>query len=247
MDTNSTTNDLTIIYLTASEHPSHWEDFHRRHLLEAVGDYPIITVSRKPVNNTMEVNGQLVTVAKLSDRLILDIEPQSHRNMYRQLLKACKLATTPYIATAESDTLYPKEHFTFFRPKLDEVAYDMSRWTLFTWKPDLFSLRYRISNCTLLAPREYYIEALEERYGDNATCRQDIIGEVGRHLHEETLGITPRKSVNVWCPMSTVQINHENGTNYREAHHPKQKRMGEVKAYEIPQWGRAVELAKEYR
>lgn len=234
-----TNKDLTVVFLTANEHPEHWRKFHAEKLLEAVGSYPMITIHR-----TEELNFT-------SDQYILDTEPQSHYNMYRQLLKAAKLATTPFIATAESDTLYPKEHFTFFRPKMDEVAYDMTRWTLFTWRPDFYSLRYRISNCTLIAPREYLIDALEERYGDNAKISPELskerVSEVGRHIHENALGLPRRNTKQVWCHFPTVQINHPNGTNFKQVDHPYMKNPGEVKAYDIPGWGKASDLVKEYR
>src|SRR3990167_10477879 len=110
------TSDLTIIYLTASEHPTHWEQFHFLKLLDAVGEYPLIISSIKEMN-------WLVDFPPFNVQFIYQTEPRSHRNMYRQLLKACKLATTPYIAVAESDTLYSPEHFNFYRPPLDAVAY----------------------------------------------------------------------------------------------------------------------------
>lgn len=223
--------DLTIIFLTANEHPKGWTEYHKKILVEAAGEYPIITVSRKPVD--LGTN-------------IIDTEPQSHLNMYRQILRIAKLVTTLFIATAESDALYPKEHFTFYRPPLDSVSYDMSRWSLYTWNP-IFSLKRRISNCTLIAPREYLIECLEERYGDSSKCPPERVGEVGRHIHEKALGITLRNAIEVWCDAPTVHVNHENGTNYREAHHPRRKRLGEIKAIEIPYWGRAENIIKEYK
>ncbi len=226
-------SDLTIIYLTRYEHPPHWQEFHWQKLLQAAGNHKILTVSPDPLAH------------------VVDDQPQSHWNMYRQLLKASKLATTPFIATAESDTLYPKEHFNFYRPPLDSVAYDMSRWSLYTWGTPIYSVRRRISNCTLIAPREYLIAALEERYGDNALISKekslDRVGEVGRHIHERALGLTLRNAKQVWCEEPTVQVNHPNGTNFHEAHHPTRKRLGEIKALEIPVWGRAEDLIKEYR
>lgn len=223
--------DLTIIFLTANEHPGGWAEYHKKILIEAAGEYPIITISRKPVD--LGIN-------------IIDTEKQSHFNMYRQLLGAAKLATTSFVATAESDTLYPKEHFNFYRPPANSVSYDMSRWCLYTWNP-VFSLKRRISNCTLIAPREYLIDALEERYGADAKCSPKRVGEVGRHIHEKALGITLRNAQEVWCDIPTVQINHPNGTNYREAHNPTRKRLGEIKAVEIPFWGRAEDLVEKYK
>ncbi len=230
--TSTPQDDLTCIFLTSNEHPEHWTKFHLEKLLEAVGDYPLITVTTKPLG--------------LKGKEIIQTE-YSHYNMYRQLLKACRLATTPYIGVAESDTLYHPAHFTFYRPPLDAVAYDMSRWTLFTWRP-IYSIRRRICNATMIASREYLIEALEERYGDNSKCpKDDRIGEVGRHIHEKALKITLRKAIEVWCYHPSIQVNHPNNISYQQAHHPEKKTLGEMKALNIPYWGEAEYITEQYR
>lgn len=237
-------NDLTIIYLTGNEHPEHWDKFQWETLLKAAESRPII-----PVVRSRHAYEKFLLAGYTN--VILDEEPKSHWNMYRQLLKACKLATTPYIATAESDVLYSAEHFKFYRPPMDAVAYNMSRWMLFTWHPRWYSLRYRISNCTLIAPREYYIQALEERYGDNAIisreASQEIVGEVGRHNHEKILKLPLHNCVQVWSKVPVIHLNHENGTEFKNAHHKRRKNPGEIRAFDIPDWGKAKDLVKQYR
>lgn len=229
-------SDLTVIYLTANEHPAHWEKFHREKLLEAIGEYPLITLTFKPLG--------------LPGKEMIQDEPKSPINIYRQILRACKAAETPFVAIAESDVLYSKEHFSFFRPKMDQVAYDMSKWALFTWRP-VFSMRNRFTNATLIAPREYLIEVLERRYGDNALIprsrSEEIVGEVGRHIHEDALGIPRTNFIEVWCYHPSVILSHENGFGFKLSHHPLKKTLGQMKALEIPNWGRAEDLVKEYR
>src|SRR6476646_577400 len=154
--------DLTIIFLTANQHPAGWVAYHQKVLLEAVGNYPLITVSREPT--PLGIN-------------LLDTEPKSHENMYKQLLRACKEATTPYIAAAEDDALYPRDHFDFYRPAKGVIGYDMSRWSLYLLKP-VYSVKQLISNCTWIADREEYIDSLEERL--EAFKRSPIhVSEVG--------------------------------------------------------------------
>src|SRR3990167_4288544 len=225
-------SDLTIVFLTAGEHPEYWTNFHLQHLLRAIEGYSLITSSFKPLG--------------LPGQEIIQTEPRSHYAMYRQLLRAAKLATTPYVAVAESDTLYSPEHFTFYRPPMDAVAYDMSRWVLFTWRP-VFSIRRRINNSTMIAPREYLIDALEERYGDNSKCPIDRVGEIGRHIHEKALKLKLRKAQQVWCYHPSVQLSHENNISFNQAHFPYKKTLGEMKALEIPVWGKSNDLVKEYR
>lgn len=222
--------DLTIIFLTANEHPESFTAYHKKILFDAIGDYPLVTSSRESKSFYNGIN-------------ILQKEPPSHLAMYRQLLEAAKLANTPYVAVAESDTLYPAEHFNFYRPPLDAVAYDMSLWRLYTWLPEYFSLKRRINNCTMIAGREYLIDALQERFDKNSP----YAGEIGRNDMGNNYGLTHRNSVQVWCHIPTIQINHPNGLAYKNASHPTRKRPGEIKAIEIPFWGRVENIAKEYK
>lgn len=221
-------DDLTIIYLTANEMPEFWAKYQRSILAEAIGDFPIISVTRDSGFNW--------------GKTIVDTEPRSHLNMYKQMLKAAKLAKTKYIAAAEDDVLYSRDHFTYMRPPLDTFAYNMSRWSLYTWEP-VFSIKRRKSNCTLIAPRELFIEAWEERLAKfNGEIPPHRVGEVGRPNLDTWLGVTVRKSMEYWSGVPVVQLNHDNGTD--STGHGK--KLGEHRALEIPYWGRAEEIVKYY-
>ena len=41
--------DLTIIYITASQLPKEFVEWNRKSLLDQVGDFPIISISREPL------------------------------------------------------------------------------------------------------------------------------------------------------------------------------------------------------
>lgn len=222
-------HDLTVIYLTANKHPERFAAYQQKVLAEAISDYPLVSVSRQPMDGFGEN--------------IVDTGEHSHINMYRQLVNACKIATTPYIAVAEDDVLYSREHFTFYRPKMDTFAYDMSRWSLFTWSP-MFSIKRRVSNCMLIAPREAYIAAWEERFAvyPGNTMPPHFVSEIGRHMYEKQMGVKLQKTVEVYASVPSVHINHPNGldsTGLRKKH-------GEMRALEIPHWGRAEDLAQLY-
>lgn len=223
-------SDLTVIYLTANKHPENFKQYQRAALLLAIQKYPMIVVSREKDPFT-----------DLGYQNIVENNPKSHSNMYWQLLQAAKIASTEYIATAEDDVLYSREHFNFYRPPSDAVAYDMSRWSLFTWKP-IFSLKQRVSNCTMIAPRKYLIEALEERFAKYSPDNfpPQLVSEIGRY--EKNLGITQRNMVKVYAEVPCVQFNHPNGTDSTE----QRKKLGQIKALEIPHWGRAEDLVKLY-
>jgi len=218
-------SDLTVIFLTANLLPKDFAEYQFDTLIKAIDGHKLLTVGRDPAQEWD----------------ILDTEPKSHLNMYRQLLAACKLVTTPYIATAEDDVLYSSDHFSFYRPPLDTVAYDMSRWSLYTWTP-IYSLKQRISNCTLIAPREQYIKALEERLAKMSDDRPELISEVGRY--EKNLGVSPQKIEKVYSPVPVVQLNHPDSTD--EVARTQRKRLGQIKAYDIPVWGKAQDILWRY-
>lgn len=221
--------DLTVIYLTASELKDSFAEYARKVLLEAIGDTPLISVSRKPLDFGMN---------------LLDDGERSTDNIYRQMLRAAKLATTEYIAIAEDDCLYHENHFTFYRPEKDTFAYDQNRFALFTWEP-IYSWRDRVSNCSLIAPRELLIEALEERFAKYPNKIPDnIVGELGRGRVERNLRVTERKSVKMFAEVSIIQFNHDNASEDRQVRH--RKKLGQIKCYDIYYWGKATDLIKHY-
>ncbi|MFA4890695.1 MAG: hypothetical protein WC587_03705, partial [Candidatus Paceibacterota bacterium] len=218
----------TILYLTASQIPESFAEYQRKILLEAIGDHPLISISRKPLDFGTNV---------------LQVGPKCMDTIYREMLRGAKLAETPYVAIAEDDTFYPKEHFNFFRPPLDTFAYNQNRFSLFTWGTPTYNWRNRKSNASLIAPRELLIEALEERFKKYPEAIPErIVGELGRPMVERNLGVTLRKSVEVFSEVSVIQVNHDYGSDDRARRH--RKALGPIKAYDMPHWGKAEDLIK---
>lgn len=223
-------DDLTIIYLTTNRHPKHFTNYQLGIFKKAAEGFPVISVSKKP----MELGHNIVDA---SDTI-------SHLNMYKQLVAAARLAKTPYIAAAEDDVLYSREHFTQFRPPLGAVSYNFFRWSLFTWT-NVFNYKNRITNTTLIADKDYYIEAWEERFAKypDDSLPPHRVGEIGRHNLEGWIGVSERKCL-IWnSSVPVIDINHPLGgdsTGFR-------KRLGVIRAVEIPYWGRAEDIIKEYR
>jgi hypothetical protein len=220
--------DLTVMYITANEMPKEWMNFQLKYLMDAIGDTAVVSVSRIPMSFGTN---------------LLDEEPEkSYWNIYRQMLRAAKAAKTPFVAMAEDDTLYCKHHFSQFRPKPDQVSYNRSRWSLFCWDP-IYCLRQRVSNCSMIAPRELLIEALQERE-DKYPNGHDYAGEVGRPIVERNLGVTRRNAKDWYSTVPIIQLNHPDGID--DTQQRRWKKHGQIKAIEIPFWGRADEIAEVY-
>jgi len=226
-------DDITLIYISASKMPDKWIEYQKNQLLNVSGNAPIISVTRKPFN--------------LGTNLI-DDEKRCYWNIYMQLLRAARLANTPYVAMVEDDTLYSKEHFTEFRPPENKVSYNRSRWSLFSWvinpEEQIYCMRQRISNCSLIAPTKYLIEALEERAikYPNGT---DYVGEVGRSKVDRRMGVSRREKVEWYSTVPIIQLNHRTGTDAGGGP-GRTKRHGQIKAYNIPYWGGAKEIVEKY-
>ena len=230
MKTYNNLADLTILFLTVNKVPKAWAEYQKQVLFEAAREASIITLSKEPLNWGTNV---------------LQVEPESLSNIYWQMLKGAKMATTDYIGIAEDDTLYHVEHFEF-RPQPDEFAYNMTHWSLFTWGTPTYSWKDRRGNYSMIAPRKLMIEALEERFAKYPNGTPDhATGELGRERVERNLGVTHRKLVQFWTTIPIINFNHDfSEEKYQRTH---VKRMGALRAYEVPHWGRAEELVKHFK
>lgn len=239
-------DDLTVIYLSACQMGTDWHQWQMVRLLIAVGKSAVITVSPNEIPGMPEIWHWLK-----------DTGQHGYWNIYMQMLRAAKLATTPYVAVAEDDVLYTPEHFMEYRPRLDNVAFDRSRWSLFAWEENpIFCLRQRVSNCAMIAGREYLVECLEERkarWPNGPTGKAaSWVGEVGRPKIDKGLGVTVRKPAEEWwCSNPIVQLNHMTGTDQGTyGRLPDGRRLikphGQIKAVEIPYWGPAAEIVRMY-
>jgi hypothetical protein len=228
-------SDLTIVYLTANRMPQTWVDFHLKYLRLAVGDFPLITVSSKPMDLGMG-----------ETKLIQDI-PWGRWSTFCMWNRAAKVAQTEFVAIAEDDTLYHPWHFTEFRPKADEIAYDMSRWTVMSWHLEpRYSLIRRLGGFMMIAPRKLMIEALDEREAKypNGHYRP---GEIGRPDSDQRMQVTPRKAVEWWCKFPSINLAHPAGASPTYIGPTGVKRKeGELKAYDIPYWGKAAGIAEAF-
>jgi len=223
-------DDLTLLYISASRMPEKWVKFQLSKLSFAVGNTPIISVTRKPFN--LGIN-------------LLDEEPRNLWNIYVQMLRASKLAKTKYVSMVEDDTLYSREHFMEFRPKDNEVSYNRSRWSLFSWDPaPIYCMRQRVSNCSLIAPRDYLMDALEERVAKHPNG-MTYAGEVGRRKVDGRIGVSQRNMIEWYSTVPIIQLNHRTGSDAGGGP-GRTKRHGQIKAFSIPYWGKAKEIVKYY-
>lgn len=234
-------NDLTCLFLTVNKVP--WMEYHNKVMLEAIGDYPLITISREPMD--------------LPGVQLRQTEEQSHDNLFKQMLRGAREATTDYIAMVEDDMLYSRDHF-LFRPPLDTFGYNWNRWSLFTFGEPTYSFKRRFCQGASILPRLEMIDAIQERVDKWGVIPHHLNGEIGYPIVDKNLGVKERKSVVFYSKIPLVQIHHTYGTPGIGRRNPSandtldlnkrmtRKRMGMIRAYDIDQWGRSEELIKHF-
>lgn len=237
-----TKNDLTVVYYTSNwldDHNPYFLENTKKQLLIAIGDLPLISVSQKPI-----AFGKNICVGDIG---------RSHLNLYKQILEGAKAAKTKYVAMAEDDILYSHEHFHYHLPQSDVFSYNMAKWSIFTWtRPPLFSFRNnrKVVN-SLIAPRDMLVEALEERFAKveellkNGQTMERILhywGDPGRY--EDKLGVTVRPTEEFYTTETNIVFSHPEAYGYLSR--GTRKRLGDIRAYDIPYWGRAEDILRLY-
>jgi len=230
--------DLTIIHYTANHldrvNPEFAEKV-REQILKSAGEYPIISVSHKPMN--------------FGENICIGEQPRSHLNIYRAILIGSKHAKTPYVGMAEDDVLAPPSHWRTHRPPPDRFAYDLNRWGINTWvEPPTYGYRNRPVVNQLIAPTAMLVDALEERFEKFAGKPESEIplsywGDPGRY--EKQLGVSKRELECFAAPDPSVVFSHEEAFGF--LNHGKRKSVGQFPRSWLPYWGFAHQMLALYK
>ena len=214
--------DLTVILLTLNKTPKHWQKFYQKTLCEAIGDKPLIIVSKEKIDwnrpNTQYLYQEEPGVTQV-ERI---------HNIYTQLQRAVKLATTTYIAEVDDDCLYPAEHFNSFRPPLNKFSYNYCRWSLNTWLKPFYYHSPHPDNPLFIAPRQKLLDCMEKvTYFDGHTTKFML------------------DCVSFYTIEPILCFHHVNGLVGESI--KRWKRPWALQAYSIPKWGMASDIIKEWR
>ena len=217
-------DDLTVILLTLNKPPKQWQEFYKKTLMEAIGDRPLIIVTKEPLD-----------WQRPNTEYILQEEPgesQGERinNIYQQLKRAVALAKTTYIATVDDDCLYPAEHFDSFRPPLDKFAYNYCRWSMNEWLRDnpFYYHSPHPDNPMFIAPRQKLLDGMSKiEFFDGKTTRF-MLDAVPFYTLEPIL-----------C------FHHTNGLVGERI--IRWKKPWPVRALSLPKWGLASEIIKNWK
>ena len=143
--------NTTIIYYTANMEDEKFEKKIRDNIKKQVGDMPIISVSRKPIDF-----GKNICVGET---------PVCYFNSFRQLLIGLQEAKTEFCIATESDCLYPPEYFTFTPPEKDRAYRYTNVYAHFSGRPSFWKKKY--TEAAQMCGREYWIENIKRVIGHN--------------------------------------------------------------------------------
>ena len=222
--------DLTVIMMTPNKVPRSWARFHKKMLLQAIGDTPVITISKKPLNwgiNLIQTEYGVM-------------------NLFNQMLRGFKRATTPYVAMADDDTLYPKEHFQY-RPPPDKFAYNFNRWHLFTWGPPFYFHKPLPGNGLMIAPRDLAINAIAKRLRSRMAKKYGLRGSLGKELgtHDGARRYDRGEMISFYTHTPVVSFYHEMSMDPLSQR--RRKYAWPVRVYDLPFWGKATKIRSRFK
>ncbi len=220
-------SDLTIIMCTPNRVPERWAEYHRERLIESARGAPIIAISAKPLSwpdlNLIQTDYGLL-------------------NLYRQVLRGAKAATTEWIAMADDDTLYPSEHFAY-RPPEPGFWYNLNRWHIFTWGDPFYFYKPLPGGGLMIATREMVVRALEARFRLPEPLPHSLLHELG--VREEAR----QYDGGAWRGWASedpvVSFYHEASVDRACQNHTK--RVWPLQTTRLPVWGKAASLRERFR
>lgn len=223
--------DLTIVRYTANRLSNYFFNNTNEQLIKAAQNQPIITVSQQPI--------------EVENNIVVDL-PYHHLSIYKQALIGAKAAQTRFIALAEDDVLYSPEHF-HYRPNYGKFAYNMNTWNLTTWGQPMFTQKLggRKNLGNLICSTELFIHAMEERFlrwtnDDDIDLR--IWAEPSKY--ERQLDVSVQESEVFYTNPPNIMFSHETALSFSNL--GMRKRLGEIRAIEIPYWGPARVIRNLY-
>jgi len=167
---------ITVIYYTSNRESKEFEKTIQRCLLKSLNGASLISVSQKslyPIYGSGDVDKSGCSISAGCDgiskqwgslglNLCVGDIGVSDKNILHQLLIGCEAATTPFIATAEADFLYPPTGYFDFKPEDENTIY---RYTNL-WVLDKTRNHFRKKQFSLgaqICGREYLIKLLKRK------------------------------------------------------------------------------------
>jgi hypothetical protein len=148
-------SDTTIIYITDNALDSEVARVCQQHLIKAADGRRIVSVSQKPMDF-----GDNICVGNLG---------KSHININKQMKAGLENVNTRFIAVAEHDCVYSKEHFNWTPPTDKFFYYNTNCWLLQYYSKKYpewngtFSYMRRRAHSQMLTGRDLMLETMDRQ------------------------------------------------------------------------------------
>lgn len=244
----------TVIYITDNCLDEKIDAVCKKNILDSIGGLPLISVSQKPIDF-----GNNICVGEME---------RSSLTINKQMMEALKIVKTKFIAIAEHDCLYTKEHFAFIPPDEKTFWYNehvyMLQYSSLT-NPQyngLFSFfKKRKANSQLICGTDIMIQSTQDRIdmmSDPAWYKKypsGRIGEAGAISYRHLMRLSAGRSVahvreklkSYWSKyvgknwktaVPNIDIRHDN--NFTK------NRRGTKRRYRLPYWGTIKDIFPDY-
>lgn len=213
-------SNKTIIYVSSNREDPEFERKTRENLLKNCGDLPIIAVTQKSID--LGPNSMNIVVGDVG---------ASGFNFCRQIQIGVQEAKTDFVISAESDCLYPPDYFTFTPPRKDRCYRNTNIYVL-KYKSGFF--KKKSSTFAQIVGREWYLEQLNSLFVGMPqwnTEMKNFPKEIGRKFMQEF----------EYFESENPCVSFKTGRGMR-----LHTLTDNTELQEIPFWGRADNLRKEY-
>jgi hypothetical protein len=223
-----------ILYYTCNTHKPEIDEACRKQLSKT--DLPILSVS---LNKDIEFGNH---------RLRMEAE-RNPLTMHKQIVMGLQASKADYVFLAESDVLYPPEHFDFTPPRDDVFYFDTNVWKLrypdglCVWTDGLQQLSGMVANRKLLL--EFFSKRVAqiEKEGFNRhyepSSRQNVFPKAkgGKYGQENYMGKIPQVCIRHDTNLTQSKWSIE---DYRN----KEFAKGFKTTDEIPYWGKGEQICR---
>lgn len=216
---------ITVIYYTSNCEDTEFEKRIRETLWENKGDLPLVSVSQKPLDF-----GENICVGEVG---------RSSHNQWRQLQIGANVAKTDFVCLAESDFLYPKEHFQIEPTREDTFYAPLRVYQLCAMKGRInkfIPMHTRYREGTSIVSRKLLLETLDEILNGRD------LWKAGIEPPEKMLKyLFDGRNVKLYRnPIPVVTFRTDNGM-HQHIHDDHPSGINE-----IPFWGKASDLMRRY-
>ena len=217
-------HQVTVVYYTSNREDPDFEKEIMGRLLMTIGDLPLISVSQKPID--------------FGENFCVGDVGLSDQNVHRQLQLGAKAAKTPFVISAESDCIYPKEYFQFIPPEVNK-AYRLDN--VFILDREGGFRRKAYSECGQIAGRDYLIKSIDTFYdGMGQWSTKKERGHRLRYLFGSYRALKDAPWSFFHTKVPIVNVKTGNGL-----HVVTRVNYLEESVMELPHWGSADKMRRE--